>query len=502
LWINTRKVVQLSALFIFIALFVSANRSYLDPGLISLPMRLDPLLALSHLISSRLFLAGSSVALVVVLLTIIFGRAWCGWICPLGTTLDWFKFGSRGSHPRLGPGNDTGWRKVKYGILVAILVAALFRNLTLLIFDPLTIMFRTLSASLWHALDQAITAVEIGLIKFPILVEPVAAFDAWIRPSIFPVEPAYTPAAFLYVVIFGSIICLNLFAPRFWCRYLCPLGGLLGLLSKFSFYRRRVSPDCKGCALCEQVCPTGTIDPERNFASDPSECTLCMNCLEACPRSWISFVPRLSVAEWREYDPSRRQALATFGLTIGGLAVLAADARHNHPSAHLIRPPGTNNHDILSHCLRCSECVKACPTHGLQPALTEGSLAGLWTPILIPRLGYCDYSCNTCGQICPVQAIPPLSLNDKRTQVIGKAYIDQNRCIAWSDHLDCIVCQEMCPLPEKAITLQVGHWELADGEMIDIQLPQVNRQACIGCGICEYKCPVSGEAAIRIYLPS
>jgi polyferredoxin len=502
LWIFLRKVVQLTAFIIFIALFISASRKYLDPGVINLPMRLDPLLALSNLISSRYLLAGSALALSIVVLTIVFGRAWCGWICPLGTLLDWFKFGSRGSHPGLGPGNDTGWRKVKYGLIIAILVAALFSNLTLLIFDPLTILFRTLSASLWPALDQAVTAVEMSLINVPVLVEPVAAIDALIRPSLFPVEPAYTPASLLYAVIFGGILCLNLFAPRFWCRYICPLGGLLGLISKFALFRRQVRPDCKGCALCERVCPTGTIDPERNFASDPSECTLCLDCLEACPRSTITFTPHLAVAEWREYDPNRRQALTTIGLTIGGLAILAADTHQKIPNSHLIRPPGTTETGLLSNCLRCSECVKACPTHGLQPAISESGLVGLWTPILIPRLGYCDYSCNTCGQICPAQAIPLLSLEDKRTQVIGKAYIDQNRCIAWSDHLDCIVCQEMCPLPEKAITLQVGQWKQADGEMIEIQLPQVNRQTCIGCGICEYKCPVSGDAAIRVYLPS
>ena len=93
--------------------------------------------------------------------------------------------------------------------------------------------------------------------------------------------------------------------------------------------------------------------------------------------------------------------------------------------------------------------MRACPTNALQPAVLEAGVQGVLTPVLIPRLGYCDYSCNACGQVCPVQAIPPLSLEEKRQQVIGKAYIDQNRCIAWSDHRDCIVCEEMCPLPRK-----------------------------------------------------
>jgi len=121
--------------------------------------------------------------------------------------------------------------------------------------------------------------------------------------------------------------------------------------------------------------------------------------------------------------------------------------------------------------------------------------------VLIPRLGYCDYSCNACGQVCPVQAIPHLSLEEKRNQVIGKAYINQDRCIAWSDHQACIVCEEMCPIPEKAIYLEEQEILLRDGSMTTIQLPHVERDKCIGCGICEYKCPVNGEAAIRVFVP-
>jgi ferredoxin len=100
-----------------------------------------------------------------------------------------------------------------------------------------------------------------------------------------------------------------------------------------------------------------------------------------------------------------------------------------------------------------------------------------------------------------VQAIPPLSLEDKRRCVIGTAYIDQNRCIAWADHRDCIVCEEMCPLPEKAIKLEKTEVVKADGAPAIVQLPHVDRDRCIGCGICEYKCPLNGEAAIRVYTP-
>jgi NAD-dependent dihydropyrimidine dehydrogenase PreA subunit len=145
--------------------------------------------------------------------------------------------------------------------------------------------------------------------------------------------------------------------------------------------------------------------------------------------------------------------------------------------------------------------MRACPTHGLQPAFDQAGLEGLWTPLLVPRLGYCDYSCAACGQACPVQAIPPLGLPDKRAHVIGKAYLDQNRCIAWADHRDCIVCEEMCPLPEKAVYLEKRDFAQPDGSAVTVQVPHVDRGKCIGCGICEFKCPLNGEAAIRVYVP-
>lgn len=153
---------------------------------------------------------------------------------------------------------------------------------------------------------------------------------------------------------------------------------------------------------------------------------------------------------------------------------------------------------MLTSCVRCGACLRVCPSHGLQPSLIEAGLEGLWTPILAPRLGPCEYSCHACGQICPTGAIPPLTLAEKRLTPIGKAYIDPVRCLAWSGRGHCIVCEEMCPLPEKAITLRrVDVWDDA-GQSQAIQAPVVRHERCIGCGLCENKCPIQGEAAIRV----
>ena len=115
----------------------------------------------------------------------------------------------------------------------------------------------------------------------------------------------------------------------------------------------------------------------------------------------------------------------------------------------------------------------------------------------MPRLGHCDYGCNACGQVCPSDAIPPLSLAHKREAVIGVAVIDRNRCLPWADGVPCIVCEEMCPTPEKAIELQSEGG--GGGEHNGVQKPLVIADRCIGCGICECQCPVEGESAIRIY---
>ncbi len=465
-------------------------------------MRLDPLLILANLFSSRVFLAGSALALLTILLTLVFGRAWCGWVCPLGTLLDLFSLKRWRGH-RQPPSEN--WRAAKYGLLIVILVAALLGNLALLALDPLTLLFRTLTTSLLPALDWAFTRLEIFLYPLPFLSGAVSTLDGWIRPLILPSEPVYYRNVIVFTGIFLGVIALNLLAERFWCRYLCPLGAMLGLFSKVALFRRQVGEDCRGCALCEKSCPTGTIDPQKGYSSDPAECTMCLDCLEACPRSLIAFQPRLSAAPWNHYDPGRREFLLSAGAAIAALALLRSSSLAKRQPPHLLRPPGSreSNQDALEmeRCIRCGECLRACPTSALQPAMLEAGFQGHATPLLVPRLGYCDYACNACGQICPVQAIPPLSLEQKRTQVIGKAYIDQNRCIPWADQQTCLVCEEMCPIPEKAILLETQEVYNAQGERVSVQVPRVVRERCIGCGICEYKCPLNGEAAIRVFVP-
>lgn len=498
-WIRLRKAVQYAALFVFVALFVWSRRGGWPPSVVNFPMRLDPLTMLAHLLASRTVLASSLLALVTTLLTLAFGRAWCGWLCPLGTVLDLLSPRSR-SRAQSDP--SPSLRRVKYVLLLTILAAAMLANLTLLVFDPLTLLFRTLSASVWPAVDQLITNAQSALYRVSILRPVLSALDGLLRPKILPPEPAYYRHAWLYAGVLAAVVLSNLWSKRFWCRYLCPLGALLGLLSKVAIVRRKVNSRCTRCDACAKVCPTGTILASEDYSSDPSECTMCLDCLRACPYSAIDFPSGPNPMISREYDPSRRQALIALGTAVAGVSLFRSDlsAVREHPA--LIRPPGARENNLLSKCIRCAECSRACPTSAIQPAILEAGLEGLWTPVLVPRIGYCDYSCNACGQVCPVEAIPRLTLDEKRRQVIGRAYINSDRCLPWADQQPCGVCEEMCPVPDKAIELDEIEIENDDGQVVRLQRPVVIRDRCIGCGICEFKCPVTGEAAIRVFVPN
>ena len=243
-----------------------------------------------------------------------------------------------------------------------------------------------------------------------------------------------------------------------------------------------------------------------DFASDPAECTLCLECVPACPKDAQAFrgalAPVRTAAAWQAYDPSRRQFLASAGAAVAVVGLSAVEPAVEKPPTHLLRPPGATDPDFLTQCVRCGICLKVCPTSALQPSSTAFGWGGLWTPVLVPRLGYCDFSCNACGQACPTGAIPSLTLEEKRRTVTGHAYVDRNRCLPWASGRSCITCEEMCPLPQKAIRLEEVEAVTPDGQPITLKRPIVMQERCIGCGICENHCPLGGQAAIRVYAPT
>jgi ferredoxin len=163
-------------------------------------------------------------------------------------------------------------------------------------------------------------------------------------------------------------------------------------------------------------------------------------------------------------------------------------------TAPVIRPPASLEEDeFADRCVRCGNCMKVCITNGLQPTLLESGPAGIWTPRLVPEVGYCEYRCRLCGSVCPTGAIAKLSPAQKRLTRLGIARIERSRCLPWKENKECLVCQEHCPIPNKAIRLQK---EMVSGKMI--ARPYVRQELCIGCGICQTKCPTRPVRAIRV----
>jgi polyferredoxin len=494
IWPILRKIAQYVFLALFVICFLITRHKSLGNGWIDYFIRFDPLLGISEMLASRTFQVNLAIgAGAAIILALVAGRAWCGWLCPLGTVLDIFEVKKTSAHKI--PEN---LRKTKYGLLLLILTTAFFGNLSLLFFDPITILFRSLTLSILPGLNQAFTALEKALYPIPLFQEPISWLESNLRPLLLPVLPQYFNQAVLFGLVFVGVIALNWLAARFWCRYICPLGGFLGIISKVAVLRRNVDEKSRGCSVCAKRCPTRTIDRKKGVASDSSECTPCFECFKSCADSTIKKLSPLKPGTWNSYDPGRRELFAAAVASITGVALFHSSPVTVHPPSRLLRPPGSTDQSILSACARCGVCMRACPTNFIQPAGTELGLERLWTPLLNPDLGYCDFNCNTCGQVCPVGAIPLLPLEEKQITVIGRAYIDQNRCLAWSDHKTCIVCEEMCPTPKKAVHLDLMEFTAENGEKQTIKVPIVDRQLCIGCGICEFKCPVMGDAAIRV----
>ncbi|HID10072.1 MAG TPA: 4Fe-4S binding protein [Candidatus Latescibacteria bacterium] len=471
-WLGTlRRIIQLLTAGLFLYLFLATATQGRSPLPVNLFSRLDPLLALSSMVSARRLIPVFAPAIIVVLVTLAVGRVWCGWMCPLGMMLDLLRF-------RKERGLPQGFRKFKYLLLFVILLSSLLSNLTLTFFDPMTILVRTLTA-LYSSLGSALTAGRANLPRYVIEGVIISYGGRSFRMTL------------VFVLFFVAILATNLLSRRFWCRYLCPLGVLLGLISKVKWLKRRVGERCIECGLCEGECTMGTISSKRGFSADPGECILCLNCLSRCPKGVIGFEGRISVPGLPyKYDPSRRQLLTSLGASFLSVGIMRLTRRKN---PWLLRPPGARESEFLAKCIRCGRCTKVCPTSALQPSLLEGGWEGIWTPILVPRMGYCDYSCAACGKVCPTGAIPLLSLEEKRRKVIGTAYVDWDRCIG------CMICLEVCPVPGKAI-IEAEEFISEIGEFA--KRPLVVGDLCIGCGMCEYVCPTLGEAAIRVCTPA
>ncbi len=466
--------------------------------------QLDPLIWLSSLISGHHLIQGFWWALLLLLLTLFLGRIFCGFICPLGTVhhvVSRYKPSLKGAR-MVRANQKTPSQKVKYFLLITLLLAAIIGLNLVGLMDPISLLFRSLALAIFPGLGVGLKELFDAMANSDIKILNQLSYTAEVLVS--PVfgygYQAYRTAWFIGL-IFLIILFLNRIRPRFWCRTLCPLGALLGLCSRVSILRLEKDDEkCTDCKLCTKSCQ-GAASPIPGQDWENAECIACFNCFNACPEDALAFKLRWSRKLNQRPDMGRRAVLG--GLAAGfSLPLLGRlDGQvHKASDPRLIRPPGSlPEGDFLRLCQRCGLCMKVCPTNVINPTLAEAGMAGFWTPHLIMTQGYCEYTCTLCGSVCPTGAIKEISVKEKidRPIIIGSAYLDRGRCLPWSGNAPCIVCHEHCPTSPKAIYLHKAVVPGPDGKPLSVQLPYVDLKKCVGCGICEFKCPVKGRPAIR-----
>ncbi len=483
---RARRLVQLGFLLLFLYPYglILYQRLTLKPApvLTSWLLPFDPLLALGQLGRGNLAPLVIGAPLLLLVLTTVFGRSFCGWVCPMGTLLDlvrplaFWRRRQKGAGRRTGqlplvPANANG--PLRYWLLAAAVAGAVLSLQLLGVLDPLVIFERGMTV-----------LVSDGLM----LSQP--AFRTFLTAS----------------VVFLVLLLLELWQPRFWCRHLCPTGALLGLAGRLSLVNRVVSDGCNNCGQCRKVCTMRAI-PAEGHDTSYQDCHVCLECEEVCPQGAISFrFGALAARRWQSlgkardeqgkmrfrgryrpdpagygYKPSRRGFVAA--LAAGTAGVLLPPAVRLSAQQAILRPPGAlPEADFTRTCILCQECVRVCPTGSLRPVLFEAGGSGIGTPRFIPRVGSCSLnpSCpQLCAQACPVAAIRSVTPIEMK---IGRAVVDRHLCLAWDQGTKCLVCVEAC---------LNGAAQAYNGRVT------VDPNKCSGCGRCENACPIV-DAAIHV----
>lgn len=503
-----RLVVQALVFAAFISLLIFADPIAEKDGAVDIFLRMSPLSAIGAMVAAKEFIVRYWPAFVVLAASLFLGRFFCGWVCPLGTTLDitdgLLKSRRKSISYRIYDG-----KRLKYYILAFLLLSLFIGHQMVGWLDPLSIVTNAYTVVVHPYLVSLVNSFFGFLHKFyfiSFVSDPVHGF---LKEALFALRPPFFRGHLISLLLISAIILLGLFYKRYWCRNLCPLGALFALLSGWSIFKRVVGEGlCDSCDRCNIDCKMGAID-DTGKKTQAGECVLCMKCQAICHTSAVRFTLNQPLEQDVPVNLTKRGFVTACvsSAVVAPLLSLNFQKKKNKGDLGIIRPPGSIPEDkFQAKCIRCGECMRVCKTNGLHPTILEAGLSGMWTPQLIPRIGYCAHDCVLCTKVCPSGAITRLSKEKKHCLAIGKARIDRNRCIPWVGYarlpdldknwedVSCGVCEEVCPVPTKAIHFNT----YVHGNGKEIRRVYVREESCIGCGFCEKVCPVNGRSAIVV----
>jgi len=496
-----RRLVQIFFLLFFIFLFFQARYPYENQLDSDIFLRFSPLIPLFDFINNLSISFLFWPALIILLITPFLGRVFCGWICPLGTTLD---ICDKAIKP---PSNRVAekWQKftrLKFVLLIGLVILAIFSVHAWGYFDPLSLFNRFLAIVFYPVFTLATESILLGMSNIPFLEDTTYTIYDNYKEYIMPENQANYQQVFWIALLFIVIVAGEKLSRRFWCRYFCPAGAWLGFLSQWRLFERIVGEECPVCNKCQRECKMNAIPKDAVAYTNKVECIECFSCGETCPPKTKSITYRW---RWKPYhskvDFERRSFMVTSAASLAALGLIKIGLPNKEKESRLVRPPGSLEEDLFQdRCIRCMECVRICESNGgcLQPDQIHSSVLQLWLPVAVMREGYCEFNCNLCGQVCPTEAILPLSVKEKQKTSMGLAYFDKNLCIPFAQNKDCLVCEEHCPTPDKAIKFEIKEVLQPNGQIQTIKYPYVDLNLCIGCGICENKCPLPGEPGVFV----
>lgn len=446
-------------------------------------LALDPLVSLSTAVASRSWVWSLASAAIILIVCVLIPRGFCGYLCPLGTTIDFFDWAVGKRVSRFRVAGEGWWVHIKYYLLAGTLLCAVFGVLV-------------------SGFVSAIPVITRGSL---FLFEPLqmGIFRGWHQ------VPETNIGQWISIAMFLTVLSLGFLRPRFWCKYVCPSGAVFSLGNLFRVTERKVESSCINCNKCVEICPFDAIKPD--FTTRTSDCTMCQSCAGVCPTHAIKFVERWNVVELKVLNepPTHETAIGRRGfLSLAGgtaaavagsaglsLATKAFGADLNNPDAFRpVRPPGSvPEKEFLEMCIRCGECFKVCPNNVLQPEGFQQGLEGLWSPLVNADWAGCESSCNACGQVCPTGAIRALPLVEKKAARMGLAIVNESTCLPFAGREGCDLCVVECNAAGyRAIEFkQVGIEVDDDGLPIagtGFSAPVVLADKCVGCGLCQTRC--------------